>query len=223
MAALVVLVNADRSTLKLTETILSRVGYRVVAVPSFGEASRMLDTLTPDLLVADIRLDAFNGLELAIRCRLEHPHVVVVVTNVTADPTLKAEAARHGVEFLVAPPDDPEFLRRLESALQERRDQQTRVRRWDRKHVGGTLHVKVADERARVLDMSYGGVRLAFRDEAHIPMRFEIELPSSSVPVKAHRVWTAPVSTDQFWCGVELDEATTHWREFVNSAAGFGR
>ena len=107
----------------------------------------------------------------------------------------------------------------IRGALQERRDQQTRVRRWDRKQVGGTLHVKVAEEQARIVDMSYGGVRLAFSDEAHIPMRFEIELPSSGVPVKAHRVWTAPASADQFLCGVELDEATMHWRDFVNRAA----
>jgi DNA-binding response OmpR family regulator len=211
-----VLVNGDKRILRRTKMILAREGYGVAAVSSYQDATELLDALTPDLVVADIRLDAFNGLQLAIRSRLAHPHVPVIVTHNQPDPTLEAEAQRHGVDFLVAMPEHPELLRRIELALHERNWQQRRVRRWSRKRVQGEVQVTVADAPARVIDMSYGGVKLAFSDEADIPVRFEIRLPSSETPVWAHRVWTAHASEDQL-CGAELDEGATHWRDFVNS------
>ena len=215
MPALVVLVNADMPLLRRTEAALTKAGYLVAAATSYGEANELLQSVSPDLLITDVRLDEFNGLQLAIRSRLERPNIPVVVTHVERDPILEAEAKRHGVEFVSAPPEESEFLSRVESALY--RTPQQRVRRWGRKQVGGTLQVHVADSQARIIDMSYGGVRLAFHEEASIPARFEINLPSSKTPVLAHRVWTSHGSGDEFWCGAELDESAAQWREFVNS------
>jgi PleD family two-component response regulator len=220
MPALVVLVNADRRIRRETEEILSQAGYRVEPLGSYTEAKNLLDSITPDLLLVDIRLGEFNGLQLAIGSRFDHPSLPVIVTHVEHDPIFEAEASHQGVRFLAVPPGDPEFLRQIQSALEEHRREQATLRRWSRKQVAGRLEVSAADAQARIIDMSYGGVRLAFRDQAEIPVRFEIRLPSSDIPIKAHRVWTALGSHDQFWCGAELDEGTApQWREFVNSAA----
>ena len=219
-AALVVVVNADRPILHDTEAILSQAGYRVEAIPSYAEAKNLLDSITPDLLLVDIRLGEFNGLQLAIGSRFDHPNLPIIVTHIHPDPIFEAEANQQGVAFLAVPPQDPEFLRQIRSALDAHSRELPPVRRWSRKQVAGRLEVSAADAQARIIDMSYGGVRLAFSDQADIPVRFEIRLPSSDIPIKAHRVWTAPGSHDQFWCGAELDEgAAPQWRDFVNSAA----
>jgi DNA-binding response OmpR family regulator len=216
MAALIILVNADRKSLKLTEARLSAAGYLVAAVSSFPEAKQLLASVTPDLLVTDVRLAAFNGLHLAIRSRLEHPRVPVIVSHTSPDPVVEAEARNCGAEFIAAPLDNPEFLSRVESILAEHR-QIPPVRRWSRKQLAGTVQVNAADAMARIIDMSYGGVKLAFRDQPDVPTVFDITLPDG-VTVKAHRVWTGRSTTDQLWCGAELEDVPTpHWRRFVDS------
>lgn len=220
MSALIILVNADPRILRLTEAVLSDAGYLVAPVTSFSEAKRLMDSVTPDLLVADVRLEAFNGLQLAIRSRLEHPHVPVIITHARPDPGFEAEAKRYGAAFVSAHLENPDFLRYVHSAIAERRRIQPAVRRWTRKLVSGTVEVTAADVLARVVDMSYGGVKLAFDDQRDVPPSiFEITLLPAGVTVKAHRVWSGrSTNADQFWCGVELDDAPTpHWRDFVDS------
>ena len=177
MPALVVVVNVDRHILRQTEATLSESGYSVTVLSSYREAVRLPESVTPDFLVADIRLGAFNGLQLAISSRFDHPAVSVIVTHVQADSIFEAEAKRHGAEFMVASRDDAAFVGRIESLLRERSCEQSKIRRWSRKQVSGMLQVCVADAQARVIDMGYGGVRLAFSEEAAIPMRFQIRLP----------------------------------------------
>lgn len=217
MPALVVVVNTDNGILRRTERALYSPEYSVVALPSYGEALRLLQSVSPDLLVADIRLGSFNGLQLAILCRFDHPDVPVIITHVREDPIFEVEAKRHGAEFLTVAPEDPAFLARVEMLLTRRRREQQGIRRWSRNQVAGGLQVQVADAQARVLDLSYGGVRLAFSDEAEIPLRFEIRLSPSEVPIQAHRVWTAQASDHELWCGAEVEEGGGHWRELVKS------
>ena len=53
----------------------------------------------------------YNGLQLAIRSRLDHPNLPVIITNEWPDATFEAEAKRHGAIFVAAPLDNPDFLR----------------------------------------------------------------------------------------------------------------
>jgi two-component system, cell cycle response regulator DivK len=218
--ALIVVVNADPRNLRLTEEMLSAAGYLVAAAASYGEAKQLMDSVTPDLLVTDVRLEVFNGLQLAIRSRFEHPNVPVIVTHARADKVLESEARRYGAEFVSGHLENPDFLRIIHQALAERRRSEAPTRRWSRRPVSGTVEVNAADAIARVVDMSYGGVKLAFLDQRNIPSRFEIRLPASGATVKAHRVWTAS-TTDHHLCGAALDgDPTPHWRAFVDSVTG---
>jgi CheY-like chemotaxis protein len=217
VSALIVVVNADPRNLRLTEAMLSEAGHLVAAVSSFVEAKHLMDSVTPDLLVADVRLEVFNGLQLAIRSRFEHPSVPVIITHARADKVFEREARRYGAEFVSAHLENPDFLRLVDAALAERRRSQPPVRRWSRRPVSGTVEVNAADVLARIVDMSYGGVKLAFRDQRDIPTQFEIRLPRTGATVRAHRVWTSS-TTDHHWCGAALDDdPTPHWRAFVDS------
>ena len=221
MAALVILVNADPNVLWRTDALLSEDGHLVAAVSSLAEAKKLLDSVTPDVLVADIRLDAYNGLQLAIRSRLDHPNLPVIITNEWPDAAFEAEAKRHGAIFVAAPLDNPDFLRIVRMAVAQSRRTQPAIRRWSRKQVSGTVNVNAADALAQIIDMSHGGVRLAFNRQADIPPVFDITLPQAGITVKAHRVWTnQSFATDELWCGAELEEtATSSWKNFVDSLA----
>lgn len=135
MAALVMLVNADHEVLRHAEGVLCEAGYLVAAVSSFEKARALLDSISPNLLVADIRLGAFNGLHLAIHSKFEHPNLPVIVTYARADPVFEAEANDCGAAFVVAPLDSPEFLSRVQASIEEDRGTATGIAPQSRRFV----------------------------------------------------------------------------------------
>jgi len=219
MSALIILVSATPRTLRHTEALLSERGYLVAALSSSIEANVLLDSVTPDLLIADLRAGEYPDLQIAVRSRADHSDVPVIVTTSEPDEIAEAEARRCGAAFIVGPFENPAFLSAVDDLIAKRRREQPPVRRWFRAPAPRDVVVNAAEAHARIVDMSYGGVRLAFRTPCEIPATFEIAIPPAGVAVKAQRVWTAPsASGDHFWCGAELVEgADAHWREFIDS------
>ena len=119
---LILLVHADPVVLRRIDVHLSDQGYRVAAVSSFQVAKEALQSAWPDLLMADIRLGAFNGLHLAARSRLDRPDLPVIITHASYDPVLETEAKRLGATFVVNPLENSEFLRHVRGALENHRE-----------------------------------------------------------------------------------------------------
>src|SRR5262245_31102428 len=92
--ALVLLVDDDRSLLSLMSTWLKSAGYEVAAYTSFVEAKRYLAEHRPDVLITDVRLGAFNGLQLAVMAKQAHPLAVVVALTGYDDAVLRQEATK---------------------------------------------------------------------------------------------------------------------------------
>jgi DNA-binding response OmpR family regulator len=91
--------------------LLGDAGYQVVTASTFEEGKRLADEENPDLLIVDIRLGPYNGLQLAIRQRLKHPGRPIIITTAFPDAVLEREARHYG-EF-VAKPIDPADLVQL--------------------------------------------------------------------------------------------------------------
>lgn len=222
MSALIILVSATPRTLRHTEALLSERGYLVAAMSSSADANLLLDSVTPDLLIADLRSGEYPDLQIAIRSRLDHPDVPAVVTTSEHDAIAAAEARRCGAAFIVRPFENPTFLATIDELIAKRRREQPPVRRWFRAPAAREVVVHAAQLHARIVDMSYGGVRLAFRTPCEIPSTFDIAIPRAGLAVKAQRVWTAPSATgDHFWCGAEpVEGSDAHWRQFIDSIRG---
>jgi DNA-binding response OmpR family regulator len=222
MGALIIVVSADERALRPTEALLSEHGYLVGISSSFVEGQALLSSVTPDLLIADLRLNEFNGLQLAIHSHIYHPDVAVIVTSAHGDSYAEGEAKRHGAAFITAPLENPDFLPCVRAALAGRRHAQKPMRRWFRSSVeGGVAPVHAANGRAQIVDMSQGGVRLVFDGPRVIPATFDIRLPRGGVTVQARCVWTRSAAGARFYCGAELAEGSADpWREFVDALQG---
>lgn len=222
MAALILLVESDRTLLRRIEALLTGEGHLVAGVSTYHEAKQLIDSVSPDMLIVGVRLDAFNGMHLAVRCRREYPLPPVMIMSPIPDAVVATEARRIGAMFIVNPLENPDFLPRVAAALEEHRRTQPLIRRWRRKQVPGTLEASLEEARARVFDISYGGLRLAFDEQLPLPEEFAVTLPDQGVTVKARPVWTyVSPATNEFWCGAELvDEdapAVTGWRALVDA------
>jgi DNA-binding response OmpR family regulator len=223
MPALILLVELDHRLLQRTEALLSNAGHLVACASSFHDAKRLLESVSPDLLIAAVKLDAFNGIHLAVPPRRGHPRAPVMITNPYPDPVLEAEAARVGASFIADPVNNPDFLPRVADTLERSRRSQPLIRRWPRKQVTGTLQAEIEAVAARVFDVSYGGLRLAFNRRRSLPDHFDLQLRDQGITVKARAVWTyASPYSDEFWCGAEVLEqtepATAGWRALVDAS-----
>jgi DNA-binding response OmpR family regulator len=220
MGALIIVVSADERALRGTEALLTEHGYLVGTASSFVEGHDLLDSVTPDLLIADLHLDEFNGLQFAIHCHLHHRHVPVVITSARLDTIAEREAKRYGAVFITAPLENSAFLPCVRTALARRAPAQKPMRRWFRSAVADVVPVHAASGRAQIVDMSHRGVRLVFGGPRVIPATFEIKLPRGGVTVRARCVWTRSAADGQFYCGAELAEHSAAWREFVDALQG---
>jgi len=99
-----VLVDDDRQLLNVMRSLLQDAGCDVIAFDHFSDAKKHLTTdASPDILITDVRLGAFNGLQLALMARLEHPEMTTIVMTGYDDPVLRRDAERAGAVYLVKP------------------------------------------------------------------------------------------------------------------------
>jgi PleD family two-component response regulator len=114
----VLLVDGDQPTLGLLECWLAEAGYDVVACARFEDAKTYLAGHVPDILLAGIRLGAFNGLQLALLLKGEHPSARAIVFSDYEDPVLQAEAVRCGARFVRRPDSSATLLSCLEGPIE---------------------------------------------------------------------------------------------------------
>ena len=98
-------VDADPNQAGALALELRECGYRVLEATSYSEARRLWDAEQPQVLVADVRLEAFNGLQLLIRARGLRHDVTGIITSPVADRVLADETRRLGGTFLLKPVD----------------------------------------------------------------------------------------------------------------------
>jgi DNA-binding response OmpR family regulator len=221
MSYRILLVDPCAAATAAAEQALLGAGYRAAAVTTFDQALRQVALDCPDVLIAAIRLAAFNGLHLVIRLRVDHADLPMIITGHVTDFT--TDAARYGARFLQTPIDPAQLLENVAQVLDGRQPfDPNSDRRWPRRPAG--LPATVRDTAAHVVEMSYGGLRLKMEAAAATAgdsQPFDVKLPTVGMTVRAVPRWTHPVDEHgEWWCGAELalpgDDART-WRSLVDS------
>ena len=211
----ILIVEDDRATRMGLQELLRQAGYQAIAAADFRAGRRALEEERPDLLIADLRLEGFNGLQLLhVNPR---PIPTIIVTGFH-DEVLQAEARNLGAQYLVKPVPPAVLIAAVERLLAGP-DRQER-RRWPRKRLTIDLPIEVDDVPARVIDIGYGGAQVeVFRPGAvRIPPHLRLVFPVNEVALEADLVWGAPERAGRWLCGVAVRR--THedtWRGFVDS------
>ncbi len=200
---------------------LSAAGYETVLAADFRSARIALNQ-RPDLVIADVKLGAYNGLHLAIRAAATLTPAMVIGDS---DPVLEADAARQQAVYVTTPLDAEHILTVVARLV----DISWQTRRAARKQVRG-LNAFADDLEARLLDVSYHGMRLEAADsrQADLPMCFVVRLPQFSFTCHVQRVWTAPAANDRdgrvTWYGATVSAADSEgvlaWRDLVDALPG---
>jgi two-component system response regulator (stage 0 sporulation protein F) len=208
MAPRVLIVEDNDATRIGLSELLTRAGYTTQTARSFEQGIRAMRDDPPDLLIADVRLGPYNGLQLLVTGPKRVP--TIIMTGFP-DPVLEADAHHLGAEFILKPVSPQALLALVEQELAARPAQELSgpTRRWARKQVPGDLVARVEDVTARILDVSYGGLRFALPREADsgLPSSVNITLPSSDLSVQVDLVWSSRDSDGAWLYGAALSEA----------------
>ncbi|MFN8060887.1 MAG: response regulator [Vicinamibacterales bacterium] len=100
----------DDASLSDLATLVADAGYIVETRSRFEDAKRALAAAPPDILVTDVRLGAYNGLQLALQMRDARPVSPIVVLSAFDDPMLRQQAANCSAQYLVKPVSANELL-----------------------------------------------------------------------------------------------------------------
>jgi DNA-binding response OmpR family regulator len=203
----------------MIERWLRRAGFEVDVVATFESARPRLTATGPDALVSAVRLGEFNGLHLAIMGRDRRPTLVAVVVG-SSDSVLAKEAERHGATYLTGPIVEGALVSKLNSLLQDA----GRQRRWPRKQVAETVEVEYDAATARIVDLSYGGVRLevAGADAPALERgsRYRVNLPAFDVSIDVELVWAQRGPSGIVQCGAAVNRTTASvsnaWKQVVD-------
>jgi DNA-binding response OmpR family regulator len=106
----VLVVDDDAALLEAVRRGLEAADMRVTACATFEDARQALRENTFDALLTDVRLGAFNGLQLAVVARTYDPTISVIVFSGCDDPVLREEAERAGGAYFVKPVHISELL-----------------------------------------------------------------------------------------------------------------
>jgi DNA-binding response OmpR family regulator len=111
----ILIVDADPLPRLQLAAALRREGCVVVEATTFDEGKRLWTSERPGVLIADVRLGQFNGLQLLLRAKAERENVKAIITSAVADSVLEAETRRFGGIFRIKPVTSADVIAILRS------------------------------------------------------------------------------------------------------------
>jgi DNA-binding NtrC family response regulator len=112
----IVVVDDDQALLDTFAKVLTTWGYLAIPFNRFEDARSFLTERAADVLIVDVRLGKYNGLQLIHLARQQHPEMVLVAVSGYDDPVLRAAAADAGAAFFVKPIEFPNLRQHLAAA-----------------------------------------------------------------------------------------------------------
>jgi CheY-like chemotaxis protein len=223
MSRRALIVDTDRAALGSTASWLRGANLETTTASSFEEARDLLHDDEFDLLITALRLGPYNGIHLVLLARQRSPAIRAVVTHEVANGALAEEVRGEGTYGLLAKPLSRAGVLRAAGLVADPAVASP-TRRWPRVALGSACAARVAEEPARLLDVSYGGVRVEVwghrRSGTGSVIRLDVLRPAVSVLVRP--VWLRPSSSlGSWWWGAEVVESdprvSVQWRSFVDS------
>ena len=213
----ILVLDDDEHALSGLAELLRDAEYDVMSAASYDAGKRLLGEHSYDLLIADVRLRGFNGLNLVKQARADHPDMAVIIISGYEQQLMELEASRYQALFVQKPIRPMEFLAAVSASLSGVR----RQRRWPRKRLRGGFRVTAAGAPAAVVDVSYGGLRLEVPKGARLPKSFAVELSGIGLQLEVEPVWSCPSDNDDYTlCGAALSSSGTPaadtWRTIVD-------
>jgi CheY-like chemotaxis protein len=215
---IVLVVEDDITALYGILELLRDAGYECTGAATYDAAQQLLSLRPYDLLITDVRLGSFNGLQLVRQCSHDYPGMAFIVVTASPDAMTDIEARRYGAACVAKPIQRGRLLEAVASTMASL----VHKRRWTRKRVPDGVSVLVGDRPAALVDVSYGGVRFSMGEPSgSLPSVLRIEVPAIGSAVLVQTVWTVrEEASHTVECGAEVmaerASVARAWRDLVD-------
>jgi DNA-binding response OmpR family regulator len=112
----IVIVDDDAAVLAMLTSALKSWRFEAVPFARFEDARAFLERRSLDVLIVDVRLGKYNGLQLVHLARQKDPQPLVIAVSGYDDPVLRAAAEDAGATFLMKPLALPQLRDHLTAA-----------------------------------------------------------------------------------------------------------
>jgi CheY-like chemotaxis protein len=103
----VVIVDDNAVVRKTVGHAFLESGFRLFGEAENGaEGIEVVKQVKPDLAILDLSMPVMNGLQAAVILRKLFPNMPIILFSLYGDGTVKAEAARAGVDAVISKTDD---------------------------------------------------------------------------------------------------------------------
>ena len=117
--AKILLIEDDVSFCKLLEKFLTKNNYEIATAFSAEEAKNKVKTEVYDLIITDLRLPNYDGIQLLSEFKNDFPKIPVILMTGYSDVTTAVKAIQNGASDYISKPFNPEeVLLVIEKALQ---------------------------------------------------------------------------------------------------------
>ena len=114
----ILVVDDDIGMRDMLEILLMREGYEVTCAKGGGEAIRLVEKKSFDVVVTDIRMQNVDGLEVLRAVKKINPNTPVVMISAYASPETAVEAMREGAyDYFPKPFDTERFTEVIQDIL----------------------------------------------------------------------------------------------------------
>ncbi len=218
MAHTILLALQDAEERSKLADVLSEVGYHVIAAATFKVAMRLLASASPNVVVAEIRMGVYNGMQLLVTGRIDNARLTGVIIANSNGP-LSEDIKRLGAtDLLVRPVDSLLLLDAVARAIE-----QAEARRTPRRHVAPGLTCEVDGYPGWVVEASEEGLRVELPHPVPraLPQTLHVTLPTLALSLPARMAWAGGPMPSAFRYGLALltseSDTAEHWRRFVHA------
>lgn len=119
----ILVVDDERSFLRLLTKILEDSGYTVRGIADPEDALNAIEDFSPNLVVTDLKMPRMNGIEFMTEARKKLGPVDFIILTAYATVETAVEAIKKGAtDYLIKPLKDPEQLRLAVAKVAERQN-----------------------------------------------------------------------------------------------------
>ena len=219
----VLVVEHDPASQGSAAAVLASAGHSVTAVNSFDEGRSILESTPPALLVTDVRLGRYNGLQLVLHQFFADPRNPSILIDDRADDMTRSEAQRHGADYIVRPFVAAELVTLAEARLACGPAEQKygARRRWARREPPSGVTVMIDGNPARLVNAGYGGLRIEMDGPHHSldPGGFAFRIGGWPFPLRGRVTWEKQVAGTR-QCGMLVTETEFEplslWKQSVD-------
>jgi len=116
----ILLVDDDKSILRILTRILQKQGYNVQTAETGREAEEMISSQSYDLALIDVKLPDTDGLDLLQKIQATRPNMIKIILTGFASMDNGIKALNSGADaYLVKPVEPTELLKILKDKFEE--------------------------------------------------------------------------------------------------------